>query len=436
MGPLIFLTIAVVYLAYSVRNRSNALLGAAVLLPYHQWLPGSGFPMVNLQTLIPLMLLWACFRKPTSLDDRVIPRAPRALMVVAVTFVVGYLASVLRVAPPQFDAFDTFQLMKDRLTTVVVCYGAFALAGDTRIVHRAFWATLLGYGAESFYAFLEFLFQPGQVTGHMGARTPMGAFLCASAGVSIGVFLGWRSDRRRWLFFLLAMVSSVAAAGSNSRGATAGVILTLLVATLWKSRVLFIGLLVLALNYELWMPKRTLERFQEGLQVSASGEINLAEDGTGAERVEIWKAGLRTFVKHPLGIGLGLYPWVVDPTSEGKRKDAHNEFILVLVELGLIGVFIYLWLLGGLWIRAWRTHQLDEDALTRAMACGAMIGLVGALMASMFVSLVMRSEVSGFVWLLLGLSARREAGSRLALDVRTSNRAKPGTSGKPSPVEL
>jgi len=69
--------------------------------------------------------------------------------------------------------------------------------------------------------------------------------------------------------------------------------------------------------------------------------------GTLHKRTTIWKAGLRAWKAHPLsGVGSGAYPDAVRPLIgvpgvPGHEYVAHNTFLSVLVETGLVGFALY-----------------------------------------------------------------------------------------------
>lgn len=65
-------------------------------------------------------------------------------------------------------------------------------------------------------------------------------------------------------------------------------------------------------------------------------------------RVQIWKRGMKAFAKRPIGYGIATYP-MVDWKFGGLFYTAHNSLILLLVELGPIGLLMYLVMLWRLW---------------------------------------------------------------------------------------
>lgn len=76
--------------------------------------------------------------------------------------------------------------------------------------------------------------------------------------------------------------------------------------------------------------------------------------GTFHGRTRIWKTGVKLLKRHGLaGVGAGAYPaavrpWLGVPPIPGHEYTAHNTFLSVLVETGVIGLAIYGLLLGTL----------------------------------------------------------------------------------------
>lgn len=82
------------------------------------------------------------------------------------------------------------------------------------------------------------------------------------------------------------------------------------------------------------IPQTSVERF-----LTTGSEIS---SGALGGRGYIWKMGLRTYAEHPiLGVGAGAFKVAV-----GIGKVAHNTLISVLVELGLVGISLFLAILG------------------------------------------------------------------------------------------
>lgn len=77
-------------------------------------------------------------------------------------------------------------------------------------------------------------------------------------------------------------------------------------------------------------------------------------------RTVIWAAGGQIFRHHPfIGVGAGAYgPSVVSKIDI--VYVAHNSFLSVLVELGVVGALIFIGLLAGLFYVAWHMRQREK----------------------------------------------------------------------------
>jgi O-antigen ligase len=103
--------------------------------------------------------------------------------------------------------------------------------------------------------------------------------------------------------------------------------------------------------------------------------------GTLHTRTTIWKAGLRSLRQFPLrGAGAGSYPDAVEPyigvpPRAGHEYVAHNTFLSVLVETGLVGFGLYALLFASMALFLWMLRS-------REAALWSVVVLVWAIGAS------------------------------------------------------
>jgi O-antigen ligase len=141
--------------------------------------------------------------------------------------------------------------------------------------------------------------------------------------------------------------------------------------------------------------------------------ITRVDGGTG--RTDIWRVAGRMVSAHPVrGVGSGnfqlssvhylltnpgavRYDYFVD-----HPKVAHNTYLHVLAELGLIGLALFLAIIGFAVASTFRAIQVftkagdrDMELLTR----GLLLAMIGLLSADFFIS----GQYSKQLWLLLGL---------------------------------
>lgn len=138
-----------------------------------------------------------------------------------------------------------------------------------------------------------------------------------------------------------------------------------------------------------------------------------AERGSG--RVDIWTVGWRMVEDQPvLGVGVGNFPtrsidYVLQPGSlprdekiVDERKVAHNTYLGILAELGIVGLALFLAIIGASLysaLRAARSFQQQGDPAMELLARGLVVALIGVLAADFFIS----QEFSKQLWLLLAL---------------------------------
>ncbi|OGI24749.1 MAG: hypothetical protein A3E38_00655 [Candidatus Moranbacteria bacterium RIFCSPHIGHO2_12_FULL_54_9] len=92
-------------------------------------------------------------------------------------------------------------------------------------------------------------------------------------------------------------------------------------------------------------------------------------DGSNVERLRLWQEGAASVAARPwLGTGLGNYPLLVKPSAEYREPIyAHNLFLDIALETGLVGLFFFAgWLFLGIW-SAWKRWQREGDLVALAL---------------------------------------------------------------------
>jgi O-antigen ligase len=129
--------------------------------------------------------------------------------------------------------------------------------------------------------------------------------------------------------------------------------------------------------------------------------VTSVSDG-GSGRTDIWHVAAQIARDHPLaGVGLGQFPAVSPsylnrpgPVTRGdlligRRIVVHNLYLQAWVELGAIGVLLYLTIAGASLRAGWqaaRRFERDGDTEHTALARTTVLALAGALTASIFLS--------------------------------------------------
>lgn len=112
---------------------------------------------------------------------------------------------------------------------------------------------------------------------------------------------------------------------------------------------------------------------------NSDGEVS---EGSTSLRFKLWELGLQIFAEHPL-LGAGLSGkrerWealvAADPAREfiGSNTSAHNDFIEVLSEGGVVGAAGLALLYLGVWLAFWRLRHHQDSAILALARIGLML---------------------------------------------------------------
>jgi O-antigen ligase len=101
-----------------------------------------------------------------------------------------------------------------------------------------------------------------------------------------------------------------------------------------------------------FVPKASIDRY-----LSTGTELT---QGTLTHRTVLWAAGLEVFRDHPfLGVGAGAYGHAIVRITD-VALIAHNTFISVLVELGIVGALLLLILLASMFSSVLRLKNVEK----------------------------------------------------------------------------
>jgi O-antigen ligase len=223
--------------------------------------------------------------------------------------------------------------------------------------------------------------------------------------LALGFVLFSRAGARKWALAVLGFGFAVCTFLSGSRisatGAVLGVgVLLLLNGRAWKfTVVMLLGLVIAGTLRELYVT--------HSYDVSINERWHAAriEYATAFRQQYLWKPMLEASYDHFwTGVGTGALGLV-----EGTKNEAHNHYLRVLLESGIIGLGAFLWLLSEIVHWTARIHKGSRLVVSKvfsSVALGATVGLsFGALFEDAFLPVVPNE----LWWLLVGLAmaARR-----------------------------
>jgi O-antigen ligase len=149
----------------------------------------------------------------------------------------------------------------------------------------------------------------------------------------------------------------------------------------WKQPLLLGGFLILVIGFLIWLGGNELTHRLASIHSETQTELS------GGTRITIDRDCLHMFLKRPiLGWGLGTFPTVYPGFRSFYTtffvNQAHNDYLQLLVETGLAGVAIGLWLLVATVRQATSKLENWTETSTGALTVAALLGCVGILVHS------------------------------------------------------
>jgi O-antigen ligase len=307
------------------------------------------------------------------------------------------------------------------------------LVSDERRARWVLGALFVAGGAEAAYGAIQFMTDSGpgafqlqgalRAFGHFDQPNPFAGYLTTILPLAASMALCGANPR---LFRVVAAGSAalllVGIGLSQSRGAWLGGAVAaacLMLAWSRSTRRLLIpcvacGALVLALAVAGLLPASILDRLAQAVEYFGVFDVRTvdvtSDNWAVVERMAHWQAGWYMFLDHPwLGVGAGNYAEAYPAYYVGMWREplghAHNYYLNMLAELGVVGGTLLLVLLGlcfkqlgGALVRS----EPLSGTFWRAVLAGVFGGFIVFCVHNLFDSLFVHS-VNVQIGILLGL---------------------------------
>jgi O-antigen ligase len=302
----------------------------------------------------------------------------------------------LSIADPRFSAWKNFMVMPVLFFTVASAIKnaksmkilLLLMALSTLMVNRSFYNTVSG---RDFSHFSYDLREAGAL-GYAG-ENGFGAFE-AMAAVWLLVFY---SGSKKWLVKAglagLFLTTLYCLAFSFSRGAYFGFLAGVTFLGIFKNRKLLVLLVIFLTSWQLFVPPAVKERVLMTKQ--ADGQY----ESSAEARILLWDDAVKLMKENFLmGTGFDTYEYM---HRVGPYTDTHNLYLKFVVETGIIGLLLLLWLFAKTWLLGYRLFRSASDsfwsslglALAASMVCGVVLNFFGDRWTYI--------QVTGFFWTLM-----------------------------------
>lgn len=247
--------------------------------------------------------------------------------------------------------------------------------------------------------------------GAIGDPNMQAAALVPAALLAMSFSLTSRRGRRiTWA--TIAVVCLVALLATGSRGGLVALVISaavlLVVAGPWRKQIA-VAIGVAALTGTAYVSTFA----PDSVQARVAEFAGAAPQDGGTGRTDIWIVGVRAFHSAPVeGVGLGNYteaaarnidePGLIRRTDLiiGDTKVAHNMYLHVVTEVGIVGLVLFLTLIAAsLGVAATAIRSASTYAPTGLLFRALLAGTIGVLSANVFISGQYETEL----WILLGL---------------------------------
>lgn len=261
----------------------------------------------------------------------------------------------------------------------------------------------------------------GRVVSTFENPNMLGEYLILLLPIIAALMLGDRSWTARPAYIVSFAAGCACLIYTWARGAWLGFLLAACIFILMWNRqsvaLIVAGLCALPLAVP-YLPASIVSRF------ASIG--NLADTSTNY-RVYIWRGSLRMAADYALtGVGVGeqafnrIYPYYSFSGIE-KAPHTHNLFLQIFIELGICGFILFVATLVCFMQSGFTLAKKGEDKTVRLIGCGALCGVLAALLQGMTDYVWYNYRVFFIFWIVFGIcSAARRIDAAARLQKRVS----------------
>ncbi len=223
------------------------------------------------------------------------------------------------------------------------------------------------------------------------------AFL-AQFGMFIWGLVPFVKKKYKLIGYSLVAVTVLTIMYTFSRGGYLAVLVSVLALGLLKDRKLLLILGLFLVTWEAVVPAPVRER------VNMTHDANGQLEASANERIQLWQNAELSIERNPiLGTGFATFQF---GEHVDNLKDTHNWYVKVLVETGIVGFIITLFLLQQLIATPFRLFRKATDPLYRGLGLGLLLAVCSCIIANCFGDRWTYLEITGLLWVLVAAAIR------------------------------
>ncbi|MDO9464874.1 MAG: O-antigen ligase family protein [bacterium] len=228
----------------------------------------------------------------------------------------------------------------------------------------------------------------GRATGAFGSYSRSAMYCILVIPLILIVFFHTKNKYIKLGLVLSALLTGILLVLTFTRGPWVILFGTLLMLLFKKSKKMLTAFLAALLLLAIFCGPVT-ERIKFTFEVKEG--INRALSG----RLTLWHNSLQIIKKHPvLGVGYGpnifrkmyLHPeykfYLTDPHGNFQQSDAHNLYLQILIETGIVGLLAFMYLLARYAKCAYKSYVHTEDYFKKDILFTILLTVIGFLACS------------------------------------------------------
>lgn len=231
----------------------------------------------------------------------------------------------------------------------------------------------------------------------------IGAFWAEYSFIILGILFLCKLRFWRWPLLVLLGFNLYCLVYTFSRGAYLAFIGAFLFITLARKNLKALAIiLVFLIFWTAFVPQSVVERIE-------MTETEEGFEGSTRGRIGRWEHGINLFIKNPIGYGFDTVKYLGFRGHTGHlstRGDPHNRYIEYLVEMGIPGIVIFLYLFYLAFKSGWNLYINANDEFSRGLGLGFTATVIACMIANFFGDRWTYVMISGFYWVFWALVVR------------------------------
>lgn len=356
-----------------------------IVTPFLPWVPPAPVPGLNPLNIL-LFSVFGMYALTRIIQQQPMWRNGRLGGIIIAMLIVAALSVVRGAAFPtgySYDARDTGLGLFRSATTFAPYFIGFAMVAGPAERKRYGWAVVLGLALESIVTIMYGRSgSGGRAVGSFGQSNELGAFLAMFTVYCAALVPAVENWFQRVLLLGFSVTGTIALIFTLSRGSLVAFAAGLLVVAFRSSRVMLAIVVVAFATCPFWAPDYLVDRIMNS-QVEVEGSDEVAMDTAALARIETWRSVLKVVEEHPLdGVGFGGLAYVLPEAGEALglsevKDSAHNTFLRMIGEMGILGIIVFIVLLWN----CWRLAETGIRTATRRFDRGQAVALAAATVA-------------------------------------------------------